>query len=392
MRICMVAPDVNPPWIEGGSRSIFKLSKTLVEKGNEIHIVTTQPFTAKNRTLKKIEEIDGVWFHRAKVPLQISPSSNYTPTHITAHAALTLKLLSILKRYNFDILHGYSGASVLAIRTILGKKIFKIPSVHTFDAESSVPILGSFTFLRYLKSLDKITVTTNQLYHQLSNKVDVKKLVSIPYGIDTDEFNPDAKSNIREELSIGENPLILYVGHLYEEKGVKYLIKAAPFVLEKFPEAKFLIAWSGIGNQINEIKGLIYTMKLNDSFIITGKRDDLAGVFAASDVFVLPLVSGKHTLGHPLTILESLACGTPVVSTHIQGVCEIVKDGENGFLVHPKDYTGLADKICKMVEDKRLRIELGRNGSEMVKNNFSWKDISERIMRVYDSVIIRSEK
>jgi glycosyltransferase involved in cell wall biosynthesis len=388
----MVGSDVNPPWMEGGGKSIFNLSKMLVEKGNDVHVVTTQPFTAKKRTLKKTEEIDGIIFHRVKVPLQISPSSKYTPTNLTAQISLTLGLLSILKRYDFDILHGYSGASIVAIRTILGKKAFKIPSVHTFYAQGYVPIIGSSIFLRYLALLDKIIVTTNQLHYQLSNKVDVEKLVNIPFGIDTDEFNLDAKSNVREEFGIGKNPLVLYVGHLYKEKGVKYLVKASPQVLEKFPEAKFLIAWGGIGDQINEIKRLIYTMKLNDSFIITGKRDDLAGVFAASDVFVLPLVSGKHTLGHPLTILESLACGTPVVSTHIQGVREIVKDGENGFLVHPRDYAGLADKICKMVEDKRLRIELGRNGSEMVKNNFSWKNISEMIMQVYDSVIIRSEK
>lgn len=382
----MVGSDVNPPWMEGGGKSIFNLSKMLVEKGNDVHVVTTQPFTAKKRTLKKTEEIDGIIFHRVKVPLQISPSSKYTPTNLTAQISLTLGLLSILKRYDFDILHGYSGASIVAIRTILGKKVFKIPSVHTFYAQGYVPIIGSSIFLRYLAPLDKIIVTTNQLYYQLSNKVDVEKLVNIPFGIDTDEFNPAAKSNVREEFGIGENPLVLYVGHLYKEKGVKYLVKASPPVLEKFPEAKFLIAWGGIGDQINEIKGLIYTMKLNDSFIITGKRDDLAGVFAASDVFILPLVSGKHTLGHPLTILESLACETPVVSTRIHGVCEIVKDSENGFLVYPKDYMELADKICKMLEDKELRIKMGESGRKMVENNFNWENISEKIMRVYEEV------
>ena len=128
LKICMVAPDVNPPWIEGGSKSIFNLSKMLVENGNEVHIVTTQPFTAKKRILKKTEEIDGVKLHRVKVPLQIVPSAKYTPTHITAHTALTLKLLAILNRYDFDILHGYSSLSILVFRTILGKKISKIPS------------------------------------------------------------------------------------------------------------------------------------------------------------------------------------------------------------------------------------------------------------------------
>ena len=230
-------------------------------------------------------------------------------------------------------------------------------------------------------------MTTDQLYRQLSSRINTQKVVKIPYGIDVDEFNPNAKSNIREELGIGDNPLILYVGHLYEEKGVKYLIKAAPSVLKKIPEAKFLIAWSGIGNQINEIKRLINKLKLKGSFFITGKREDIAGVFAASDVFVLPLVSGNHTLGHPVSILESLACGTPVVSTRIQGVCEIIKDAENGFLVHPSDYMELADRICKMLNDKGLRNKMGRNGREMVRNEFNWVYLSKEIMRVYEDIV-----
>lgn len=391
MRICVVAPDVNPPWIEGGSKAIFCLSKMLAHMGNEVHIVTTQPYTSGKRVLESTAELEGVIFHRAKALFSIAPTSKYSPMHVIAHLSLTTKLFSVLREGRFDVLHSYSGASILALRTVLAKKIFKIPSVHTFDAQSYVPILGSPIFFNYLSSLDKVITTTEALYNCLSTKVTSKKLVNIPFGVDMDVFSPAAKSTIREEFGIGDDLLVLYVGHLYQEKGVSYLVKAASLVLKEFPRAKFVLGWSGIGSGLNEVKRLIKNLELDNSFVVTGRRDDLAGVYACSDVFVLPLASEYHTLGHPMTVLESLACGTAIVSTLLPAMSEIIGDGRGGLLVKPKNHMELAEAICKLFASKELRRRLGENGRSIIREKFCQWNTLEQLIEVYKQVREQAE-
>jgi len=387
MKICMVSQEINPPWIEGGSKSIFYISKRLVKAGYDVHIVTNQPYNADNENNHENGEIEGVIFHRGKMLFKVPPtiSDKALFLHLNRHISIAIKLFRVLKKNKFDILHGYSFSPLLAVETIIGKKLFNITSIHTFNGDSYENSSMSTVYLKHLKKLDNIVAVTESRYNQLVDKIDKDKLVYIPNGVDTNELNPHAKSNIREELVILDKPLILYIGHLSKKKGVEYLIKSAPLVLEKFPKAKFLIAWSGVGDQMRELKGLINKLNLNNSFIFTGKRDDLAGVYATSDLFVLPLISEKQTLGYPLTILEALSCGVPVISTDFPNICEIIKNGVNGFVVEPKDYVGLAQKINTILGETKLRNAMGEKGRQMILNNFSLERTLNRYVELYES-------
>ena len=98
----------------------------------------------------------------------------------------------------------------------------------------------------------------------------------------------------------------------------------------------------------------------------------------ASDIFVLPSLSE----GFPLTILEAMASGLPIVTTRVRGLPEIVKDAENGFLVEPKNPGQLADKILLILGDDGLREKIARNNSQRAKQ-YSWQTVAKNLEEIY---------
>ncbi|MEJ2307582.1 MAG: glycosyltransferase [candidate division WOR-3 bacterium] len=91
--------------------------------------------------------------------------------------------------------------------------------------------------------------------------------------------------------------------------------------------------------------------------------------------------------GFPVSILEAMACGLPVVATEVGGVKEIISDGKNGFLVEPGNSNALAEKIKELLEDKKMRKDFGEAGFKRVKENFSIDKTVERIENLWDKIL-----
>lgn len=106
--------------------------------------------------------------------------------------------------------------------------------------------------------------------------------------------------------------------------------------------------------------------------------------YKASDIFVLPSTRKHESFG--IVNLEAMACGLPIVASKIGGVPDIVKDGENGLLVPPRDSEALADAIIYLLENEDVRRKMSKRGREMVKN-YSWDKIAEQYEEVYEEVL-----
>ncbi|MBT9151423.1 MAG: D-inositol 3-phosphate glycosyltransferase [candidate division WS2 bacterium] len=105
--------------------------------------------------------------------------------------------------------------------------------------------------------------------------------------------------------------------------------------------------------------------------------------YNAADVFCLPSTS---TESFGIVNLEAMTCGVPIVASKIGGVPDVVKDGENGLLVQPKDYEALADAIIYLLENEDERERMGKNGREKVES-YSWERIAEETEKVYSSLM-----
>jgi glycosyltransferase involved in cell wall biosynthesis len=211
------------------------------------------------------------------------------------------------------------------------------------------------------------------------------KIRTIYNGIETDLFCPNQRmrEQIRQELQVtDEQSVIGAVGNLYPVKGHTYLVRAAATVTEVVPNAVFLIA--GRGHLLGRLQAEARELGVENKIRFLGFRDDVPALLQAMDIFVLPSLSE----GLPLSAIEAMASGKPVVATRVGGVPEVVVDGETGFLVAPEDAGGLAKKLVCLLKSPCLAQELGSAGCERAKERFSLDRMVKGYEELYDAALL----
>jgi glycosyltransferase involved in cell wall biosynthesis len=193
-------------------------------------------------------------------------------------------------------------------------------------------------------------------------------LITVQYnGVDTLQFSPAADKRTYQQTLLSLDPVrpvIGTVGNLLPIKGHEILLKAARQVVERRPEALFVLV--GDGTRRAELERLAQTLNLSEQVRFLGRRRDVPDLMQAFDVFVLT----SNSEGCPNVILEAMATGLPVVSTSVGGVPELVTD-ETGILVPPGDDAALADAIRQLLDDPARRQAMGQAGRRRAVEHFS---------------------
>lgn len=197
------------------------------------------------------------------------------------------------------------------------------------------------------------------------------------HGVNTEIFKPGG------EMRKGNT--LLFLSRIERRKGLAVLVKAMSLVKTK---STLLIAGqAGDTGYFREVMAL--TEKENSSgyhkieYVGVPDDEEKVRLFQSASVFVLPSIYEDYGIVN----LEALSCGTPVIATRVGGVPEIVKDGENGFLVKPGDSEELASAIDRLMGDPVLQRKMGEEGAKIVLEKFSWGKIIERLEEIYSSVI-----
>ncbi len=183
---------------------------------------------------------------------------------------------------------------------------------------------------------------------------DDRKVMVLYNGIDTERFT--IRNHERDER------VIMSVGRLIEKKGFLYLIEAVGLLRDRGIEVTCRIV--GEGKQGQELRQRVCELGLTGRVELTGllRQDAVSDLMAKATCFVLPCVhaSDGNVDALPTVLLESMACGTPCVSTRVSGVPEIIDTDENGILVEPAEVLALADAIQLLVLDPVRAQEMGR--------------------------------
>jgi len=166
------------------------------------------------------------------------------------------------------------------------------------------------------------------------------------------------------------------IGRLAKEKGYIYLIEALPMVLAKLPNV--LLVLIGDGYLRDSLQQRAKQLHIDDKLLFVGQRDDAISLLKCMDLFVLPSLSESL----PTAVLESMACGVPVVATDIPGIRELIQHRETGWLVPIADPSALADAIVALLRDPLLRKRLSVNARKWV-SNFSIDTIADQYARLY---------
>lgn len=204
-------------------------------------------------------------------------------------------------------------------------------------------------------------------------------------GIDTAAFafaGPEQRAAARTTLNLPvEAPVIGIVARLEIIKGVDDLLRAAARLIERWPALHIVIAGNGTQRHVLESKAM--ALGINQRVHFLGKYPDVALVMRALDVFVLP--TRLETFG--LVAAEAMAVGTPVVTTNIMSLPEVVAHGETGLLVAPGDSAALLAAVDQLLSDDALRRRMGQAGRARVEQLFSSQVMAERTAALYNQLL-----
>jgi len=207
----------------------------------------------------------------------------------------------------------------------------------------------------------------------------------IPCGVNLDLFRPIKREIARCNLGLNGESIILFVGRIVPLKGIDNLLEAMTY-LERKRRIKLVVIGGDEHSQteMQKLKSLSRSLKIHESVIFLGlvKQEMLPFFYSAADLCVVP--SYYESFG--LVVLESLACGTPVVATKVGGAESAIRHGETGYVVIDNDPCRLADKITLLLSTSNGNTEfVGSVRASVTK--YSWSNITEAIIEEYRSVL-----
>jgi len=190
-----------------------------------------------------------------------------------------------------------------------------------------------------------------------------------------------------EEYSFSPIPegekVISMLSRMQKDKGVIEFLEAASILKNRKCEAQFnFIGKSDISYASKIDEKILNKLKSQGNVNFLGYRDNINELIADSTVVVLP----SYREGFPKVLQEAAACGRPIVTSDVPGCREAVADGENGFLVEPRNSQDLADKIQTLIEDKDLLKKMGLKSREIAEREFSIKKVVSRHLEIYSDL------
>jgi len=212
----------------------------------------------------------------------------------------------------------------------------------------------------------------------LDSGVSAKKIRTIANGIDVGTFERARPLSVFE---FDGSKVVGMVARLDLQKGFEYLLRAARELCTALPALKVVIVGEGPDRQA--IESMVQRFGLQSHVILAGQHSDMAGIYAAMDIFVLPSLNE----GLPMTILEAMAASRPVVATRVGAIPKVIKDGETGLLVDPCDVDGLRNALSSLLTDSDLCRRLGSAGHEWVSRNYTSEAMALKYRQMYDEVL-----
>jgi glycosyltransferase involved in cell wall biosynthesis len=399
MNICMLTSSYPKYPGETTAPFIEEIAAGLVRRGHTVHVVA--PF---HRDVRRAPVERGVHLHFFRYsPLRALNVYGYAESLqadvglrgaalASAPLAIGAGMLAML-RLSFDLIHAHwvlpNGAPAALIARLRGLPL--VVSLHGSDvylAERAAPL--SLAAAAIFRSAGAVTACSGDL-QQRALRLGARpgSVAVIPYGVDTQAFQPDpcAGALVRSELSLApDTPLIVTVSRLVYKKGLTYLLDAFPPVLASHPSAVLVIA--GYGDLRAELERRAVELGIAASVRFPGQLDRAraARYVSAADVYVVPSIRDQrgNIDGLPNALLEGMGAARPIVASRVAGIPDVIADGEHGLLVPERDPAALAVAISRLIDDRALAQRLGAAARRRVLSELTWDMTAEKFEWAYD--------
>jgi len=395
LKICMM--HFTFPRYKGDVPSVqtYLLAKELAKK-HEVNVVTSHC-----KGSKIYEEMDGVKVHRVRyfwpVSLQKltyngSVISNLKSSFLAKLQAPIFYLLFLFKALKIarkcDLTHAQ--VSYLAPISLIARFLFKKPFMIT-NKGSDINISLKNKSLKkinqfLLNKADIVTTISKDLRNKvISLGIEPSKVINIYNGINLKKFEGFNKKKSRKKLSLpSDKKIIIFVGLIIPVKGVKYLISAAPAIIEKNKNTLFLFV--GDGTERKHIESMAKNLGIYNFMRFEGMKspEEIPLWMSTADVLVLPSLSE----GKGIVVLEAMSAGLPVVASNVGGIPESVENGKTGFLIPPKNSKMIGEKINLLLNNDKLRHNMAEIARKMVKElNLTWQSCAKQYEELYYKIL-----
>jgi glycosyltransferase involved in cell wall biosynthesis len=374
------------PAIGGGEEHVYQLSKGLIKRGHQVVIYTS--------------DLETHYPNPSYLDTKVAEEREYNGVPVKHFHALCLSrkypilrgFIRNLLKEEVDIIHAHGFGYFPCDIASLICRIRNIPLVvttHGFFPSSTpmsrllVAVYIGFAKIGLLRQANKIICVSNSDKNYYARLIDPDKIVVIPNGIDIDYWSTLPKRGFFRIKYNLKGPVIGSIGRIVWAKGFQYLIRAAPEILAKFPNAKIVIAGRDCG-YLPELKKLAYKLGVHKSIIFTGplKSEEVKGFYVDSDVIVIPSIHEPFGI----VALEAMACGKAIVASRVGGLSDIIVHGKNGLLIEPGNVKQLSEALISVLADEKLARSLGEEGTLIIKQ-YSWDRIVRETEKIYFEVI-----
>jgi glycosyltransferase involved in cell wall biosynthesis len=395
-RICILT-ETYYPVIGGGETQARAMAESLVDNGYATIVITRRSHASS----KKIERLGAITVYR------IPPVGQ---AYYKKWGLLLTSIWALIKTrrlYDLIFVSGFriAGVSAVIINKCLGKPcILKADSRGEMSGEffqdglaklglkPSSFLFRSFLWMRnrILKKANSFVAITAEIAAELAAcGVKPDMIRSIPNSVDTSQFTPtgyDQKNKLRQELGIpGQKTIITYTGRLVSYKGLPLLLQVWKQIQLNHENVSLYLVGSGgldIHNCEAELKSYVQENQLNHSVYFTGDVQNVHEYLQTSDIFVFPTENDAF----PLSLIEAMACGLPVISTHIGGIKDILKHRQNGLVVKPGDFQELYGALDLMIADDALLTSLGKAARQTIQDKYSTDIVTKKYIEMFRCV------
>jgi glycosyltransferase involved in cell wall biosynthesis len=371
---------VNVDGLGGTGATAFRLARLLAARGHSV-LFCVRP--------------GSIWIEPAQqANLEVSTEMSLGPGFRPAGFLTDLaRLRRLVRERRAQIVHVHRSAEYWRAALALGGRRDGTPGrPRLVRSRGVVTPIAPHAVNRWLHNRrTDLVICTAQSIHDMYRSLpgfDFGKVRLLHDGVDLEEFRPDAeaRARTRRELGVPEAaPLVAVVARFDPVKGHRYLLEAAPLILARHPQARFLLAGRKFkGKLAGEIQERVRAAGLEKSFLFSARREDVPGLLAAADLFALCSTGSE---GSSRGTLEAMAAALPAVTTSVGCLPDLVVEGQTGFLVPPGDAEALAARLSALLADPELRARMGRAGRERAEAEFDERRVAEKLEALYREIL-----
>ncbi len=318
---------------------------------------------------------------RAEEGLELIPLAPRSEMDLSA----AWRLARVVQRLKPDVIHAHDPHGVAMASLALS---FAAASSHRHSpalvASRRVDFhLKGNSFSRWKhRQVDCFIAASEAIRRMLvADGVPEDKAVTVHEGIDVDHVVAAPAVNVHEAFWLPHGaPVVGNVAALVPHKGQRHLVEAARRVVQRVPDARFVIL--GEGELRETLERLVREYHLEKHVLLPGFRTDVLGCIKGFDLFTLTSL----TEGLGTSLLDAMACARPIVATRAGGIPEVVEDRVNGLLVAPRHDEELAAAIVELLNDPGLRSRMGEAGFRRVSERFTLEQMVAGTAAVYSRV------